>query len=136
MDLLEELKKNPSFPAPWRAEIGKPLMGRIINKSEGKSGFDKTKKVPVYVVIDESSGEKYSVWLSHKVLADEFARENPQVGQRIGILRKDDGYSEAMHKNYHVYRVVVDREEGLPTEPTGEVPAGAIAGSTAEEVPF
>jgi hypothetical protein len=63
------------------------------------------------VVVADDNGDEHSVWLFTTVILNEFRKQRPKPGERIG-LRYLGKHPE---KHYHRYRLMVDRPE--PADP-------------------
>jgi hypothetical protein len=59
----------------------------------------------VAVIAPDDGSEVFSVWLTAKVLFEEFKRLRPRPGERVGIRRLDDA------DHFQRWAVEVDRDE-------------------------
>lgn len=108
------------YPDPWKPEPEDVLIATV-------TGYDKanTRYGKQYVcnVRRESDGEELAVWLSSKVLLQEFKEKEPAPEERIGIKYhgKDD------EKEYCRYTLKVDRdsEEKVPDFDDADPPRDA-----------
>lgn len=106
-DLAKELEGfDGRWPASWRPKEGEMLIGRIIRYSEGPGRFGPVRTA----IIERDDGTRASLWLSSMVLLDQFNRERPRVGERVGVKY----LGKHPQKGYHRFTLVVDREEPAP----------------------
>lgn len=128
-DLFQELEDyTGEFPPAWRPEPGDVLVGKVVRYDRGFTMYGEVRTV----TIERDNGERVAVWLSSTVLLNEFAKQKPKPGERIGLKYL------GMHpdRGYHRYKLIVDREEPLEFTPLGgeaKVPAGA---DDDEDTPF
>lgn len=101
-----ERREQLHAPA-WRPDVGDTLLGRIIGFGSAKTKFDKVARI---VTVEDSRGDRHSVWLSGKVIADEFEKTGADVGDGIYFERLEDGGDG----RYRRFQVLADRDgEGL-----------------------
>lgn len=92
-------------PETWKPKVGDTVKGTIVRVSQRTSEFGP------YPLLSINTGNGIvEVHCFHSVLKNEVKEQRAQVGDRIGIkhLGKTKG------KDYHGYRVIVDREPGAP----------------------
>jgi hypothetical protein len=101
-NLQAELNTWTGYPPAWRPKPGDVLVGFIEAYDIGHTPYGEVRTV---MVATEETGERVSLWLSSTVLLDQFQRQQPRPGERIGLkyLGKDP------EKGYHRYRLIVDR---------------------------
>ena len=103
-DLRRELHDfDGTYPTSWKPRVGDMLVGPIARYSSGTTDYG---TYPIAVISDEESQELWSVWLVHTVLRDEFRKQRPKVGERVGVKRLPDA-----DKGYKRYVLRVDRPE-------------------------
>jgi hypothetical protein len=127
-DLRAELEgEDGTYPEAWRPEVGEILVGELTGYDQGTTPYG---PAVIARVVDEATGETWSVWLIHHVLLDEFRKLRPKPGERVGLKRLEDA------DHYRRYSVRVDRpqdelpdllevaaQEGLPgAQPPRESP--------------
>ncbi len=117
-DLRAELEDqvDGNFPPAWKPVPGDILVGRLVGYSTGRGYRGREIYVAKIEVEDIVDGSPFvSVWLMSTVLFDEFRKQRPAPGERIGIARLTDGTSEA-GQEYQRYRVTIDRvgESAIP----------------------
>lgn len=115
-DLRAMLDERAEAGAAWRPEIGETLVGRIERFERREARFG---PCDVALVRDEASGELRAVWLAWPTLADRFTEQRPQVGERIGVRRLEDG--QGKRGAYRRFALVVDR----PADETAPSPLEA-----------
>lgn len=112
-DLKRELDTWTGWPPAWKPKPGEVLVGFIESYDVGHTPFGAVRTV---MIAQEATGEVVSVWLSSTVLLDQFQKQKPKPGERVGL--KYLGRDEA--KGYHRYRLLVDRpDEALEFSPLG-----------------
>ena len=107
-DIRGELEKDDgTFGETWKPGPGDILTGTIRGYREAVGNYG---PVVIATVEEDKTGTRYAVWLSATVLRNEFAKQKPRVGESVGIRY----YGTDPVKNYHRYRLVVDRPEVVP----------------------
>lgn len=93
-DIRAELEQaDGTFPPTAQVKPGDVLVGELLRYDEGTTRFG---KAPIAVLAIEGSGEVVSLWLLHTVLRNEFAKQRPRPGERIGLKRfpdSEEGYA-------------------------------------------
>lgn len=84
---LGEAAANAHNFQSWSPNVGDRLIGRYLGMEQVPTKYGIK---PVMKVRDEASGEALTVWMN-VVLVSEFEREQPTIGDRIGIERLEDG---------------------------------------------
>jgi hypothetical protein len=105
-DLTSELDRQAesSRLPSWNPEIGETLTGTIVAFTTRMTKFGETR----LAIVDREDGEgQVQLWLSSVVLKGLFEQQRPRCGDRIGV--RYGGRHE--QKNYHLYSLVVDRDE-------------------------
>ena len=106
-DLRSELERDDGkFPPRWDPAPGKILVGLIIRYETAQPSYGPCE---VVIIENEEGGGLVTVWLSRIVLKNLFSEHRPRPGERIGL--KYLGVDE--HKNYHKYRLLMDRPDEL-----------------------
>lgn len=104
-DLRGELEDfDGEYPESWIPAVGDILVGEVLRYSRGTTNWG---SYPICVLRDERTGEERSVWLMHTVLLDEFRKQRPKVGERVGVKRLPD----ADGGRYRRYALRIDRPE-------------------------
>ena len=88
------------FAPAWRPESGDKLIGVVTDLSSRTGEYG---SYPIVTVRDDD-GNEWAVHAFHEVLANEFARIAPKVGDRIGIKYA----GKHPERGYHRYRVQRD----------------------------
>jgi len=109
-----ELRKKMEEPLPesWIAEkAGDELVGTFVRLDKGTTAYG-----PAWIVVVETEkGEHKSVWLINQALLNEFRRTRPTPGEMIGVRyggkKPVKNPQPGKAKEYHDWKVVVDREE-------------------------
>ncbi len=91
----------------WDPEIGDQLIGMLVSYRKYKTRFG----IRWLAHIKDNLGSLWTVWLSHMVLAGEFARLRPEKGERVGVKRLEN------HGRCKRFRVVVEGREGCEEQP-------------------
>jgi hypothetical protein len=97
------------FAEGWRPEPEDKLIGDVVELAENDGGFG---EYPVVAVLTDDGDEK-AVHGFHTVLRGELAKQQPAVGDRIGIAY----HGKVKGKNgteYESYRVIVEPAEPKP----------------------
>ena len=92
-------------PPPWLPEEGDELMGRFVGWSEGEARGESKR---IAIIEDDETGERVSVWLLYRVLADELEGAKPEVGDTILIRRLSDRMSQR-GQPYRKYEIALER---------------------------
>ena len=120
-DLRGELQRDDgSYPESWKPSPGDMVVGTVTGYSSAMGNYGKV----VICTIEEETLGRLAIWISSTVLKGEFSEHKPKVGERLGIKYLGPHAT----KNYHRYRLVVDRPDSLPDfeasatddEPTGD----------------
>jgi hypothetical protein len=111
-DLQAELDAWTGYAPAWKPKVGDTLVGFIDSYDVGHTPYG---PVCTCIVTEEATNGKVSLWLSSTVLLDLFQKHKPQPGEKIGLkyLGKD------AEKNYHRYRLIVDRPAAVDFSPLG-----------------
>ena len=121
-DLRKELEMIGDEPSrTWHPEVGDVIVGRLVTYDQGSTKFGECR---IAVLQEEPTDELCEVWLGHAVLKNEFERQQPTVGERVGIRRLADS-----DKGYKRYKLLIDREVLQESE-------SHSTNSTEEEIPF
>jgi len=126
-DLFRELNDWSDWPPAWRPEPGDVLVGRVIRYDIGHTVYGPVRTV----TIERDTGERVAVWLSSTVLLNEFAKQKPKPGERLGLKY----LGKHPELGYHRYRLLVDRDEPLEFTPLGGEAKVPAAGDD-DEAPF
>lgn len=99
-NLREELSNWDGQFHTWQPEPGDMIVGilQFVEQVETEYGVSK-----VATILDDEDHQRKSVWLSSTVLANEWQRQMPSIGDRIGIK-----YGGKHEKGYHMYALLVD----------------------------
>jgi hypothetical protein len=117
-DLKDELDSyDGTYPESWTPDVGDIITGELVEYSKGHTDYG-----GFHIAVIEGTwykdGEEYpgrfSVWLSHTVLIQEFKKHRPEPGEKLGVKRLPDD----QEKEYKRYKVKVDRD--APEVPTFE----------------
>lgn len=106
-DIRQELKDlDTDHGINWKHTEGSMIVGHIVRYSRARGAHG---EAWVCVVDDEEHG-RVSVWLTPKVLIEQFRKWRPVPGERIGILCQ----GKDAEKGYWRFAMRVDRPgEGL-----------------------
>lgn len=97
-------------PEAWKPEDGGMIVGKIVDFQRGHSNHPKLRgPYPIAIVQPEDGDDLVSVHILPAVLRRGFERENPVIGDRIGIQYRGERESKTGGGEYHDYRVRVDR---------------------------
>lgn len=106
-DLKERLKddqREDEWARAWKPEAeGEMLTGTFERMEEVKVEHG---TYPVAHIREDETGELRAVWMFHKVLRVEWEEQEPQPGDRVGIIYK--GRREGQTYAYHHYGVEVE----------------------------
>ena len=113
--MLKRLANIEGPPESVRLEAGETFLGTIVGYSSAETAFG---PCVIAYVEEEKSGELQSLWLLHRVLRNEFAKQKPRIGDTVGLKyhgtqspKSGDG------QDYHSWSLLVEgkgREEALP----------------------
>lgn len=117
------LRARLDAPAPttWRpddASTGhsKLLIGELVSVEAGHTDWG-SKQI---AIVRDAGGQLWNVWLLHKVLMDEFARQQPKLGEMLAISYEGKVMPASGGSAYEKYRLVIDR-------PTSDVDWGSVS---------
>lgn len=104
-------KFDEPLPESWIPEAaGEAIAGTFVRLEKGETALGPS----WIVVLDTGDGVFKSVWLYHTSLANEFKRARPTSGELVAIRyngkRPVKNPTKGRNKEYHEYKVVVDRE--------------------------
>jgi hypothetical protein len=111
MSTLEERLEQGAAKA-WRPDESdpNPVVGTVTNVEMGASEYG---SYPI-VTIQTEAGEEFAIHGFRTVLKNEFMKQRPQPGERIGV--KDLGEQAtkpgSKFKSYHGYVLKVERAQG------------------------
>lgn len=106
-DLREELEEFSGEYAPsWQLEEGAIVVGKITGYSQTQTAYGEA----WVCTIEEESQGPLSIWLTAKVLIDQFKKLRPKVGERIGIKC----LGKHLEKGYWRFVVKIERPEQEP----------------------
>ena len=94
-------------PPAWRPEVGEEILGRVVGWTEGQTRLGETKRI--VILEDVETGERISVWLLYRVLADEIEEAKLEPGDTLLIRRLADRTSR-VGQRYRKYEIAVDRD--------------------------
>jgi hypothetical protein len=97
-------------PVSWRPDVPTEahppvLVGTLLRVEQGHTSWG-PKRI---AVIRDLAGEVWSVWLLHKVLVDEFARQAPRIGELLAVKYLGKVIPER-GSPYEKYRLAIDRD--------------------------
>ena len=108
---FEDRLEQGTAPA-WRPDQGDDdlLVGTVVDIDRGTSDYE---PYPLLTIIKED-GTEVAVHAFHTVLKNELIRQQPQLGERIGIkyLGEQQTKPGSRFKSFIGYRVKVDRAAG------------------------
>ena len=107
VDVSEEVEPPP--PA-WKPEPGDVLLGSFIGWVTVTARFEKKHQI---ALVQDTSGARYSVWCSPKMLRSEMKKADPRPGDAIAIKRLEDRDVGKPHP-LKQFKVAVDRSNGSP----------------------
>jgi hypothetical protein len=98
-------------PTSWRpddAPGGHPrvLVGELVTVDVGHTAWGEKQ----IAVLRDVEGQLWSVWLLHRVLIDEFVRQQPKIGEVLALAYDGRVQGGAGASGYEKYRLVVDRD--------------------------
>ena len=137
-DLRKELEQDDgTYPPSIILKPGDVLSGTL---SRYNGATTKYGDCIIAVIENEVDGKPVSLWITHTVLKNEFARQKPRPGESIAVKY----FGEDSARGYHRWKLLVDREEGeLPDFEArvveDEVPndfALAKGNGSDDEIPF
>lgn len=101
---------NAPEPETWRPDDpqsghGRLLIGELLAVQEGHTAYG-PKQI---AVLRDAEGKLWNVWLLNQVLANEFARQQPTLGEMLA-LAYDGRIQRANGPDYEKYRLVIDRK--------------------------
>jgi hypothetical protein len=110
--IRERMQKrlDEGYPPAWLPEeVGEELVGVVVAiKPAVRTQYG---PCPVVTVVTPGTGTKYSVWLTHVVLKQEFVRQRPEPGEAIALRYEGEVRPEGGGAAYENYSLVVDRPE-------------------------
>jgi hypothetical protein len=111
-----------SYPDAWRPDPGDALIAVVQGYDSAQTKWGRQH---VANVKREDDGELLAVWLSHKVLREEFKDKRPTPGERIGIKY----HGEHEQGGYAMYTLRVDRsgEDAVPDFERSDPPTDEAA---------
>ena len=141
-DLETQLDRD--YAPAWRPEPGDSFIGTVVELSEREGNYG---SYPI-VTMRSASGEERAVHAFHEVLASEFARVAPKIGDELGI-KYLGMHAERGYHRYRVRRAGASAElnwdkyggggEAGPDVPVGPVDqsiAGRAAAEQDDAIPF
>lgn len=79
------MDKVDEYPETWKwDEHGDTIQGTFQRLDWGPSQYTESGKIPIYVIEDDN-GKEWSVWGRYDILRREFAEQNVQPGDYVGI---------------------------------------------------
>lgn len=113
MDLDERLEAQTEA---WMPEPGDKIVGTVVELSELESQYG---TYPLLVLATED-GREMAIHAFRTVLKNEVAKKRPQIGDKVGIKY----FGQLPDKDFHGYKLVIERGEGTPAP---EIDFDAIA---------
>lgn len=86
------------------------LVGTVRDITTGYDPEWQEGEYPIIVLENEETGEDVSVHCFHRTMISQLAKENPNIGDRLGIVFK--GERKGAKRTYKDFRVKVERPEG------------------------
>jgi hypothetical protein len=126
-DLFDKLDQEPA--KAWVPEEDDKIVGTVtfIGEWTGDYGTSKTVTIETEKGSTEEGeaievGSLRTFYASSTAAASQLERANPSVGDRIGVAYKGKQTGKA-GREYHDYRVAVDRKVALAAPPAAAAPA-------------
>jgi len=108
-----EERLESGLPSAWRPDQDDPdlLVGVVQEIEIGTSDYG---QYPI-IVVRSDAGEEKAVHAFHTVLQNELKRNQPQIGERIGIKYLGDVETKpgSKFKSFKGYRVKVERDQNV-----------------------
>jgi hypothetical protein len=107
-DLAKELDAWKGYPPAWRPQTGEILVGRLVDVSIAPNSYGGSTRVVTIEREDEAG--RVAVWLGNVGLLGLFQREQPRIGDRLGLRFLGTVTTKAGRpcKRYHL---IVDRPQ-------------------------
>lgn len=117
-DLVRELEQCEGTVTGWKPQVGDYICGRLVRFDSRVTKFG---AVQIAVIEQDGGRGKVGVWTNPTVLRRAFDEHDPRPGDRVAI-RYDGRHPE---KQYHLFRMVIDRAQPQPQPPTATPYAAA-----------
>ena len=137
-DILREkltadvLRDRGKFPPAWDPqEPGDTIIGELIDVVKVQTPYGKRRVATVWV---PKAGCEVTVWLSKKVLADQWDKREPEIGDHVGIAFRGEREADNGDYSYQLYSVHVERRRPAddgPADQGARQDAETAAGRTA-----
>ena len=101
-----EARAQQAHPETWRPDQGEPT--KLIGTVTGYDTADTAYGEKTILVLEDTAGKAWSVWLIHSALVSAVARERPKPGELVLIQYQGRKKSGNTGRQYHAYRVEVD----------------------------
>lgn len=98
---------NGDYPPSIILKPDEILAGRLVRYSNATTKYG---DCVIAIIENEIDGEAVSLWLTHTVLRNEFARQKPKPGEYLACKY----FGTDARAGYHRWKVLVDREDALP----------------------
>lgn len=145
----DQLDRN--YAPAWRPEPDERLVGEVVELSQ-RVGYQGD--LYAIITVREEDGREWAIHAFHSVLANEFAKLRPRVGERIAVKYAGQRETRDGRSKYHSYRLAVNRpqtfdweavggdangdtqEPDVPTDPVEPPPETPPASDDLDDVPF
>lgn len=129
-DLFEKLDQEQA--KAWVPEEGDKIVGTVTHIGEWTGEFGTSTTVTIEVEDGSTeegepieAGALRTFYASSTAAASQLERANPSVGDRIGVAYKGKAAGKKSGREYHDYRVAIDRKVALATQPAA-APQSAV----------
>lgn len=118
------------------SESPRVLRGLVIDRSEGTSNYDVTRKVPAIRVLEMPANIEWTARGFHGYLASEIKRKNPRVGDYIAVVYRGTKPGREGESDAHDYKLVCQRNPDKPAAEVEPIEDEEEDGNDDDSIPF
>jgi hypothetical protein len=106
-EMRKQLDEEPKKADAWRPEAGDELVGEIVGMNT-RDGDGERDAYDIITVL-EPDGSLSAFHAFHSVAKSLIAEQGPRAGDKIGVRYMGQETSKSSGREYHSYRMVLDR---------------------------